>query len=249
MSNHETNLEKKFHEVWRWFTWSSRHPLVPMHFGVLNIGKMGRNQILTVFWRFFCIRSYPLEKNAISSNLKMVSSQKLMKNFENGSSLRSEDTPKTAFLVILGHFENLMVGQGHIFELKLEWRSFLGHHTLRFQTKRAKNPKNARKIVIFRLSTIFPILRTPKCIGTRGCLEDQVNHLQTSWNFFSRFVSWFDTVKKWFTWIWRFFKKKGANRSPYCTFINDGLTKHSTWTAELSVTPPYQNSLNTIDVK
>ena len=145
VSNHETNLEKKFHEVWRWFTWSSRHPLVPMHFGVLNIGKMGRNQILTVFWRFFCIRSYPLEKNAISSNLKMVSSQKLMKNFENGSSLRSEDTPKTAFLVIFGHFENLMVGQGHIFELKLEWRSFLGHHTLRFQTKRAKNPKKCQE--------------------------------------------------------------------------------------------------------
>ena len=32
----------------------------------------------------------------------------------------------------------------------------------------------------FLISDHFPILRTPKCIGRVWCLEDEVNHLQTS---------------------------------------------------------------------
>ena len=129
VSIHETNLEKKIYEVLRWFTWSPRHHILSIHLGVLNIGKIGGNQKLTHFWRFFRICSYPLAKNVISSSLKMITNLKMMKHFENSSSLRSGDTPKMAFLVILDHIWNLRVGQGHIFETKLEWRSILGHQT------------------------------------------------------------------------------------------------------------------------
>ena len=70
--------------------------------------------------------------------------------------------------------------------------------------------KNLQKTVNIWFLPIFPILRTPKCIGTRGCLEDQVNHLQTSWNFFSRFDSWIDTVKKWFSQFWEIWGKRNT---------------------------------------
>ena len=71
-------------------------------------------------FKLFLIHSYPLAKNVISSSLKVIYSLKLIKHFKNGSPLSFEDTPKTAFLVTLVQNWNLMVGQGHIFEPKLE---------------------------------------------------------------------------------------------------------------------------------
>ena len=127
-----------------------RHHILPTHLGVLSIGKMGRNQKLTLYWRFFAYVS-----TLGNSTLKIISSLTLMKHFENGLLLSLEDSPKTAFLVILEHNWNLMVGQSHIFEPKLAWRSYIGHQTERFQ-KNLQNIQNDVRKSSFGHPSPFP---------------------------------------------------------------------------------------------
>ena len=130
--------------------------------------------------------SYPLVRNVTSGSLKIISSLNYIQGFDNGSPGWCKCTPKTAFLVIFGHIWCMTGDLCHIVEGKLGLRSLLGNQNPSFPTKKLKDN---RRSVVFRLPRIFPILRTPKCIGRMWCLRHQVNHLQTSRNFSSRSVS------------------------------------------------------------
>ena len=149
--------------------------------------------------------SYPLARKVTPSSLKIISSLKLHPTLWQQLTVMMRMYPKNSFF---GHFGVYLVFDSR--PLSYRWRKIGIKIALRQSDSKFSNEKikNNRKSVIFWVPRVFPILRTPKCIEIRWYLGQQVNHLQTSWNFFSRLISWIDTVKKWFCWIWGYWGKR-----------------------------------------
>ena len=173
---------------------------------------MGRGWRLTLFWRYFCIYSYPLAKNVTSSSLRIISSLKLVKHFQSGFQ-RSEDTPKTAFLVILEDIWNLMVGQGHSLDTQIRMKIVFRPPDLPFSEKTCKKSKRiSGKTSYFDYRPFFLYQWPQNCIGNSRCLGHQVNNVQiTPLNFFPCLFHELTRSKNGSAEI----EDIGANRSPY----------------------------------
>ena len=69
VSIHEISLEKKLHDVWRWFTCCPRYHLISIHLGVLNIGKTLGTQKMTLFLLFLIFSLENFESDCLRAIL------------------------------------------------------------------------------------------------------------------------------------------------------------------------------------
>ena len=93
-------------------------------------------------------------------------------------------------------------------------KCFIGFQTIPFLKFWTKVRIQTIEKPHFLISDHFLYVKDPKMYRDRWCLGHQLKHLDIAWNFFSRFNSWNDSVKKRGSTVWHFFEKSGANGSP-----------------------------------